>query len=970
MNTFLDRISVIADTFPDRPALASEKIQAAVSYGELWTQSGKIYSALKTRGIGREDLVLIHLPHGPEIPIAMLGIWRAGAACIITEESCPEERFRAILTDSGAALEMNEAVYRDMTETDPREGYEEISPQDACYAVYTSGTTGKPKGILHEFGKIDLCIQCMIAEGQTYTREGNRIAIFCSQEFVAFFILSVPKLFSGYTLFIPSTELSRRPEKLKIFLQRESITEAFMAPALLRVTGKLPDGLKAVFTGGESPAGLAADGTELYNLYGMSESAFTVSIQKLDRVYDPVPAGQNRAGMEILIGGMEKGDQILSAPGKKGEVMIRNPYTRGYIHLPEKTEEVFRDGILRTGDLGYLDEGGTLFLCGRMDDMIKIHGNRAEPGEIEVVARKVMRIEHAAVKGFRENGRAYFALYLLKKDFPEGLPDPDGIREKMGKYLPYYMIPAHFILLEHFPTNENGKLKRRDLPAPAGKNREEYLAPRTENERRICCAMEKVLECGRIGIRDDFFEQGGDSISAIRLAEACGELSITSGDIFRARTAERLAALCPEGANRERNSKEQAALREAKERLREAGRKALEIYEKEGRIDSFYASLLTAPNYMLTEIRSNPGMIFRMDEEIDEERLQQAVNLAALRCPYVLYDIRLHEGMPWVSFHTNPLPLPVLPAGRLTSYGTAENNRHYAMVAYETDRIHFGMSHVLTDGQGFFRFIDRVLKAYTGNDNGKPQEDGTLAEGALTDFASVDLPLPEGYILYENPDTDPFSFSPDPEGKGHFSGKIRVPAEQLHRFAARNSMTLQEAVCVLLGQAIQETCPENRKIIRIRCPIDTRSIFGIPETFQNASIPHLFLNIDPRKLDTDALPKLAEDLNEQFSNQFCYSYSACMTNRFSRFFRTGDLQDIQDTLNWYVSQTGIFASYMGRVADGQAACHVIDMDQPDDATFPLMLYVKEIGSQAYFQVLQQFEDDRFFRGLGHVLKRL
>ena len=82
--------------------------------------------------------------------------------------------------------------------------------------------------------------------------------------------------------------------------------------------------------------------------------------------------------MEILIGGMEKGDQILSAPGKKGEVMIRNPYTRGYIHLPEKTEEVFRDGILRTGDLGYLDEGGTLFLCGRMDDMIKIHGNRAE----------------------------------------------------------------------------------------------------------------------------------------------------------------------------------------------------------------------------------------------------------------------------------------------------------------------------------------------------------------------------------------------------------------------------------------------------------------------------------------------------------------------------------------------------------------------------------------------------------------
>ena len=214
MNAFFDRIRLLARLFPDRPALAQDDIREAVSYGELWTLSGRIYAALKARGIGKEDMVLVHLRRGPEIVVAMLGTWRAGAACTVAEDSSPAKRVRAIREDSGAVLEVDGNVYREMIRGEAAEDWEPISPHDACYAVYTSGTTGNPKGILHEFGKIDLCVQSLPSDENAYLEEGNRMAAHCDAGFVALFLFLIPRLYDGYTCYNPSRELTRNREQI------------------------------------------------------------------------------------------------------------------------------------------------------------------------------------------------------------------------------------------------------------------------------------------------------------------------------------------------------------------------------------------------------------------------------------------------------------------------------------------------------------------------------------------------------------------------------------------------------------------------------------------------------------------------------------------------------------------------------------------------------------------------------------
>ena len=972
MNAFFDRIRLLARLFPDRPALALDDIRDAVTYGELWTLSGRIYAALKARGIGKEDMVLIHLRRGPEIVVAMLGTWRAGAACTVAEDSSPAKRVRAIREDSGVVLELDGEVYREMIRGEAAEDWEPVSPHDACYAVYTSGTTGNPKGILHEFGKIDLCVKSIRLDENEYLREGNRFAVHCDAGFVALFLFFMPPLYNGYTVYIPPRELTRNRERLLRFLEREAITEAFLAPALLRILDRLPECLKVVFTGSETVAGLYSETAVLHNYYAMSESAFAIATQPLDRAYDLPPVGKNPAGMEVCVCD-EEGNRL--AAGEKGEVCFRNPFTRGYIHLPEKTEQAFRDGFFRTGDLGYLDPEGTLYLCGRLDDMVKIHGNRVEPEEIEKVARKVLGTQRIAARCFVENDRAYTALYYLREDFPEGPADPDEIRQEMREYLPEYMIPSYFVPVDRFPVNTNGKLKRRELPTPEiRETAENYEPPRTEAEKQICAAMEKVLGHGKIGIRDDFFERGGDSLSAIRLAVKCASFSMVSRDIFRYRTAGKLAEYYAEQKRSDLSGKEsdhQQVMRKAQELLAEANRKAWEKYRREGIIDSCYASLLTSPEYMLTEVRNNPGIILRTDGPVDPERLQKATDAAVRKHPYAAYDIRLRKKIPWVSYRDNPLPLTVKKAGELVSYGTEENNGHYTMVAWEGDRIHFGMSHVLTDGHGFYSFVSDVVKAYYGeNEGGETPEAETEPEDYPADFAAVELPLPEGYVPYENPAKDFFEFPKGDRESKPFSGTILVPAEGIRAYAKQHAVTLQQAVCILMAEAIQKAFPENRKTLRFRCPMNTRGLFGMPGTFQNASMPHMFLNIEPEKMAPENHSALAEDLNGQFAAQYSYEYAASVTNRFSRFFRTGNQQDLLDAFGQYISETGLFASYIGKIAADGAAAHLRDVEQAEDAVFPFMVYATEFGDTMIFHVIQQTEDHRCIDCLKEILGKL
>ena len=244
-----------------------------------------------------------------------------------------------------------------------------------------------------------------------------------------------------------------------------------------------------------------------------------------------------------------------------------------------------------------------------------------------------------------------------------------------------------------------------------------------------------------------------------------------------------------------------------------------------------------------------------------------------------------------------------------------------------------------------------------------------LSEAAAF-FAAAELPLLEGYVPYENPAGEIFEFPKGDRESKPFSGTILVPAEGIRAYAKEYAVTLQQAVCILMAEAIQKAFPENRKTIRFRCPMNTRGLFGMPGTFQNASMPHMFLNIEPEKMAPENHSALAEDLNGQFAAQYCYEYAACVTNRFSRFFRTGNQQDLLDAFGQYISETGLFASYIGKIAADGAAAHLRDVEQAEDAVFPFMVYATEFGDTMIFHVIQQTEDHRCIDCLKEILGKL
>ena len=226
-----------------------------------------------------------------------------------------------------------------------------------------------------------------------------------------------------------------------------------------------------------------------------------------------------------------------------GELCFYNPYVRGYINLPEETAKVFCDGLYYTGDLARYDEHGNLVLLGRSGDMIKINGNRIEPAEIEAALKQVLDLDWCAVSGFEDEDKSFLCAYY-KEDIEI---DTTFVRQELMKRLPHYMIPSFFIKIDEIPLKATGKLDRRALPKPDMKNyQSDYVAPTNDTETKLCEGMARVLGLARVGIHDDFYELGGDSLGSINLVTEAGLKGLNAGQIFRGRTPEQIAKIYEE----------------------------------------------------------------------------------------------------------------------------------------------------------------------------------------------------------------------------------------------------------------------------------------------------------------------------------------------------------------------------------------------------------------------------------------
>ena len=542
MEYIIEKLRQYTAKKPDEAILFDDAHSKGVTYAQMEDMSGRIYAWLKRNGIGREDFVLLNLPRGVMPVIAMVGVWKAGAAWALVEDTYAPERINYIREDCGCCFELNADNWQEVMHTDPLPGYEVPDEHDAAYAIYTSGTTGNPKGVLHEYGNLNRAIESIRIDGEIPFNEHDRLALLAPMNFVAsvIVILAALNVFCGKSYIVGYATIKNPAALAKYFLMKR-ITITFLTPSYVRMLGdRTGPFLRMLFVGSEPANNIYSRNLDLINIYACSESGFAVGVFRIDQPYETCPIGRPAIETKIIRLN-EQGEE--AADDEIGELCFEDPYVRGYLNLPEETDRAFVKGIYHTGDLARLIPSGDIVLLGRSNDMIKINGNRIEPAEIEAAVKSVLGIDWAAARGFDEGGKSFLcAYYTADVDVDTG-----KLRGEMMKRLPYYMIPSYYIHIDKVPLKPNGKLDRSALPKPDISNfRSDYAEPVTETQKALCAAMEKVLKLERVGLHDDFYEMGGDSLSSIEMITGSGLAGLTASQIFRGRTPEKIAELYEE----------------------------------------------------------------------------------------------------------------------------------------------------------------------------------------------------------------------------------------------------------------------------------------------------------------------------------------------------------------------------------------------------------------------------------------
>ena len=692
-------------------ALYDEVTPKGINYEQLSVISGRVYAYLKALNIGKEDFVMIKLPRGVQPVIAMIGVWRAGAAFVIAEENLAPERVDYIYKDCNCKLAITSEVLEEINRYEPLDGYEETDPHDAAYAVYTSGTTGNPKGVLHEYGNLERCKESANYLGKEIFDQGERFALAAPLNFVASTMVLSYALYRGCcTSHILSFPTVKNPIALIKYLLFKRITLFFLTPTYARkFAGKTGPFLKKMVVGSEPANRYYLKGVTNYNMYAQSESGVITSMFVIDREYDVCPVGKPQFDMKYRVVD-DDGNDV--SEGEMGEFIFESPYVRGYINLPEETANAFKDGYFYTSDLARILPDGNIVICGRKSDMIKINGNRIEPGEIESAIKSILKIDWCAVRGFVGEDQSFICAY-----YKDNITfDVDSLRVRLQKKLPYYMIPAHFTKIDTIPLRSNGKLDRNALPKPEIKNDvRTYKEPTTEIEAAICNAMQKVLNIEHISIDDDFYEMGGDSLSSMEVLIESGLPGLDAGCVFRGRTAAQIAKLYMEQIqNRDPNGDEEL--------------NNLAKFE-DHKLTPEQLDFFNYQSYMPNSTMYNLFDMIRFEKnEIDVERMAKAVEMAFKNHPALSTILQYNENGDLIQRYEQQMSIVIKPErisedelnkikDTLVAPFKIINAPLFRCRLFETETavyLFFDVHHIVFDGTSLDILISNVINAYLG----------------------------------------------------------------------------------------------------------------------------------------------------------------------------------------------------------------------------------------------------------------
>ncbi|MBH0781003.1 amino acid adenylation domain-containing protein [Nocardia bovistercoris] len=557
-----------AEEHADRPAV--EAAGVPTSYAELDRRAGRLATALAAAGAAPGRLVALVLPRSVDLITAVLATARTGAAFVPVDPGYPRERIAAMLADcdptavcTTASAEFPSIRPLPVIHVDDRETLAgadvfplvESRQTDPAYVIFTSGTTGRPKGVaVTNAGLANLAATKREGLGLDDTA---RLLQFASPSFDAFVAELTGAFTSGATVVVPPPG-PLAADALTAVLVEHGITHAILPPvALSSMDPTAVPGLRGLISAGEEcPAELAARwsrGRRMVNAYGPTEVTVCAT-QSGPLVNGGRPTiGRPIAGARVHVLGPAL-QPVATA--FRGELYVAGPgVARGYLNRPAATAERFvadpfgppGSRMYRTGDIGSWREDGDLDFHGRADDQIKLRGFRIEPREVAAVLEELPAVTRAVV-GVRADraGRARLVAWVV----PVGeAPDDAQLRDHAARRLPQHMVPTGYVVVRTLPVTPNGKLDLAALPAfaesesPALATAQPTL--RTPAERTLAALFEELLEATDVGVDSNFFALGGDSmlaISLIRRARQAG-LALSPKEILANPTVGALAAV-------------------------------------------------------------------------------------------------------------------------------------------------------------------------------------------------------------------------------------------------------------------------------------------------------------------------------------------------------------------------------------------------------------------------------------------
>ncbi|SEC28394.1 non-ribosomal peptide synthetase [Streptomyces sp. TLI_105] len=566
-------ISERAAGWPDTVAI--ERGDHRLTYAEVEERSNRLAHHLVDLGVGADVLVGVSVERGPDLVVGVLGVLKAGGAYVPIDPDYPAARTAAILEEARPAVVLTHtrhlgvftgtttplvlldedwpAIATRPATAPPDPG----SPRDLVFTVYTSGSTGKPKGTMIEHRSMVNTVETVVP---LHVRPGSRIYQLAPMSFDAASLVLLSTLAGGATLVAPVTAGTYSGAELVEQLREADAGAVTGPPTVLPVLdpAALPH-LESILCGGEvlTPDLAAAwsPGRRLLNGYGPSECAVAATLFAVEPGvrYDNVPIGRPIPNTSVRV----LDDRLRPVPpGVRGELYLGGDGVgRGYVGRPGLTAERFvadpfgRPGarLYRTGDLARWNPDGTLEFAGRADDQVKIRGFRVEPREVENVLLRHEAVAEAAVVVQADQAGKRLVAYVVPR---AGVPTADELRAHVARHVPAYMVPAAVVSLTVLPVNRNGKLDRAALPvANVRPDEESYVAPANPTEEALCRIWGEVLAAPRVGTHDSFFDLGGDSINAIRLAvrmRAAFGVPISPRDLFEHRHVSDLAGVVQE----------------------------------------------------------------------------------------------------------------------------------------------------------------------------------------------------------------------------------------------------------------------------------------------------------------------------------------------------------------------------------------------------------------------------------------